>query len=212
MQKPQSNQSQAKAQEGGAGSHGMGHVIRGGEIYLMVPPDEISRLAAARAAEAHKAFAQGYSYIIKDRSAAWSYESFKGSISQKSPGICITSTYPRKIRETYSLEGTQVIWLSEATTSEEKPLNPRRLEFEITRTINDFVKKSGGGFILIDGLEYLLLVNGFEKVINFIKSISDVVSQNKAALIVPVNPEALDKKELTILERAFDRVEDRIAD
>jgi hypothetical protein len=176
------------------------------EIFLVVPIDKIGKISP----EVKRALMQGYSYMIKESTSIWSFGVFKNGIATKVPGLCLTSTYPKKIREIYGLGDAPIYWLSEATGTEEKSLNPRRLEFEITRTISDFVKNKNGALVLIDGLEYLLLVNGFEKIINFIKSISDIISQNKAILIVPVNPEALDKKELTILERAFDKVEDRI--
>ncbi|MFA5771856.1 MAG: DUF835 domain-containing protein [Thermoplasmata archaeon] len=182
------------------------YVMNNNEIFLIAPIDKIGQISP----KVKHRLMQGYSYIVKESTSIWSFDVFKNGIAAKVPGLCLTSTYPKKIREIYGLGDTQIYWLSEASGSEEKALNPRRLEFEITRTISDFVKNKNGSLILIDGLEYLLLVNGFEKIINFIKSISDIMSQNKATLIVPVNPEALDKKELTIFERAFDKIEDRI--
>lgn len=182
------------------------YTVNQNEIFLVVPINKIGRITP----EVKHTLMKGYSYMVKEGTSTWSYGVFKNSIAAKVPGLCLTSTYPTKIREIYGLGDILIYWLSEATGSEEKTLNPRRLEFEITRTISDFVKNRSDALILIDGLEYLLLVNGFEKIINFVKSISDTISQNKATLIVPVNPEALDKRELTILEKAFDKIEDRI--
>ena len=59
---------------------------------------------------------------------------------------------------------------------------------------------------MLDGFEYLVLVNGFESVMNFIKSINDLASMEGGTVLIPLNPEAFDDKQMSIIKREFDKI------
>ena len=121
-------------------------------------------------------------------------------------GLCITNTFPQKIAKLHNLDSVPIYWLSDIKGGPQN-LNPKRLSFEIMQTITKFVKDdSHEGVVLLDGFEYLVLVNGFEPVMNFIKSINDLASMSGATIMVPVNPDAFEEKELIIVRREFDKV------
>ncbi|PIV69219.1 MAG: hypothetical protein COS08_05175, partial [Euryarchaeota archaeon CG01_land_8_20_14_3_00_38_12] len=145
----------------------------------------------------------GYNYLIKGTDVRKAYDVFM-SLTKKTMGLCITSTHPRKRRDEYKL-GCQVCWLTDVTKTDEKTLHPERLDFELFKTVNDFVTEKHG-VIMLDGLEYLVHVNGFERTMDFIDSIRDAISTCKGTLVVPANPSVFKEEELGMLEKRFDRI------
>ncbi len=148
---------------------------------------------------------KGFNYLVKDTNTERAYEIFSNFAKDLSL-LCLTSTMPRKILSLYpELKNVQTYWLSDITTTEEKTIHPERLEFEITKTIIDFVKKTKGA-VMIDGVEYLVQNNGLERTLEFLHSIKDIISTNHGTLVVPINPSVFKEEELGKIEKVFDRV------
>lgn len=159
-----------------------------------------------RAALEAKRLEPGFSYLIKESGSPNSYEIFRGMVSN-TPGLCISTIYPQKLRAEYKLEKTPIFWVTETTTTEQA-LNPYRLDFEILYTIESFIKGNERTLVLIDDPNYLSMVNGFEKTVEFIKTVNDIASANNGIIILPTNPESFDEKELVLVESIFDEVID----
>jgi hypothetical protein len=147
----------------------------------------------------------GYNYLIEEPQPKRSFEFFKTKVSQGAKGLCISTSYPKKIIEEYGLHGTTVYWLSELEFDNQS-LHPRRLDFEVTRAIQNFVKSNPSSVLIIDGVEFLILINGFERVMTFIKKMNDIMSATASTLITSINPSAFSEEKLSIIEREFDRV------
>ncbi len=147
----------------------------------------------------------GYNYLIEEPQPKRSFEFFKTKVGQGAKGLCISTSYPKKIVEEYGLHGTTVYWLSELEFDNQS-LHPRRLDFEVTRAIQNFVKSNPSSVLIIDGVEFLILINGFERVMTFIKKMNDIMSATASTLITSINPSAFSEEKLSIIEREFDRV------
>jgi hypothetical protein len=148
----------------------------------------------------------GYNYLIEEPQPKRSFEFFKAKTTgQGTKGLCISTSYPKKIIEEYGLHGTTVYWLSELEFDNQS-LHPRRLDFEVTRAIQNFVKSNPSSVLIIDGVEFLILINGFERVMTFIKKMNDIMSATASTLITSINPSAFSEEKLSIIEREFDRV------
>jgi|GEM_PF-3432779 len=133
------------------------------------------------------------------------FRTFNGIINEGSPGLCLTNRYPENLRADFGLEDARIIWFSETGRGEDI-FKPQRLEFEITRTTTQFIKDNQEPVILIDGLDYLILRNGFERVSTFLKKILDVAAMERATLVVIVRPDALNQEHVSYLKGQFDRV------
>ncbi len=147
----------------------------------------------------------GYNYLIEEPQPRRSFEFFKAKVSKGAKGLCISTSYPKKIIEEYGLHGATVYWLSELEFDNQS-LHPRRLDFEVTRAIQNFVKSNPSSILIIDGVEFLILINGFERVMTFIKKMNDIMSATASTLITSINPSAFSEEKLSIIEREFDRV------
>ena len=106
------------------------------------------------------------------------------------------------------LEDVKILWLSETSTSDSETINPKRLDFEVTRVISGTFRDHEAAVVLLDGIEYLILENGFSKVIKFVKKLNDISSTTGASFIVVINPDSLKSEESTLLSREFDHVLD----
>ena len=161
--------------------------------------------AAAAAPASPDKLESGYNYLIEEPQPKRSFEFFKAKVGQGAKGLCISTSYPKKIVEEYGLHGTTVYWLSELEFDNQS-LHPRRLDFEVTRAIQNFVKSNPSSLLIIDGVEFLILINGFERVMTFIKKMNDIMSATASTLITSINPSAFSEEKLSIIEREFDRV------
>lgn len=140
------------------------------------------------------------SYLVKAKKPDRAFELYN---QLAHPGLCLTTTYPDKLRKRYNI-ATQIYWLSESEG--EDTLYPTRLRFELTNTIFEFVKSNTGSVVIIDGIEYLILENGFDRVLEFLKSVGDAMMENVAILLVPVDTESLSRKELSLLSRSIEEL------
>jgi hypothetical protein len=61
--------------------------------------------------------------------------------------------------------------------------------------------------VFLDGIEYLIVANGFSPVLRFLKDVQDWIILNKAVFLLPINPLALNPREMAILERTMEVLE-----
>jgi archaellum biogenesis ATPase FlaH len=71
----------------------------------------------------------------------------------------------------------------------------------IADIINKFLKQSKNPVVLLDGIEHLILENGSAPVLRLLRDIEEWMILQNAILILPVNPAAVEKKELALIER-----------
>lgn len=145
----------------------------------------------------------GNTYLVKDKKIHTAMEMFKALLDQNFPGLCITGTFPKKLRSQYGLGTVKFIWIS-TTEGKEAAYNPKRLDFEITDAVTEFIKNNKRCAVLLDGIELLILSNGFEKVIEFVKLVNDLTAQHDGIFILPINPSAFEENKLATLEQSLE--------
>ena len=70
----------------------------------------------------------------------------------------------------------------------------------IAHTIAEYLKTSKT-VVLLDGIEYLIMNRGFDVVSRMVEDLIDKIAESRSILIIPVNPDAMEKRELELLER-----------
>jgi hypothetical protein len=61
---------------------------------------------------------------------------------------------------------------------------------------------------MLDGVETLVVENGFDKVYRFLRKATDLCGLNEITLLVPVAPNAFETEQMTMLTKAFDHAEE----
>jgi phage FluMu protein Com len=154
--------------------------------------------------------ADGYNYLVVDNDHTTAFKMFVALLKNGCTGLSISTTFPDKLKKEHDMETAEVIWLTDTTVADKKTINPHRLEFEMMRMYAAFVKSNPKSAIILDGFEYLVVENGFDKVFKFIKKINDLSSVNNATLIVPIGTSSLEPDQLGTLKKEFDKVIDMV--
>lgn len=115
----------------------------------------------------------------------------------RAQGLCFTMHSPQDIRLRYALQTTPIFWISNHGP---QSVSPMGLEV-IADIATKFLKQSKNPVILLDAVEHLIFENGSAPVLRLLRDIQELIIMQKAILIVPVNPEAIEKKELALMER-----------
>jgi hypothetical protein len=151
----------------------------------------------------------GKCYIVEESPPDLSFDAFVNILSTpdescaKVVGLAISRQHPDMIKQKYGLEKTPIIWLT--TRAGQDVIAPTNLGI-LTHTIIKFVEENPCGVILLDGIEYLITNNDFNKTLRVINQVNDHVAQSKSRIIIPVDPRAFDSKELALLERNSEKI------
>ena len=113
-------------------------------------------------------------------------------------GLIVTRTYPDRIREAYNLQVTPIIWLTESPGDKRVPPTSVAL---LTDTMIRFMESNPNSIVLLDGVEYLMTFNDFNKVLKLLDSLNETVWITKSRLLISLNPDTLDSKEHAMVER-----------
>ena len=139
--------------------------------------------------------------LIEEKQPSAAYIFFNEKRKEGGPTLLITRTHPQVVKERYKVEGIPILWL--ATQAGPDRLDPANLSI-LQHNITEFLRRNHGGTVMLDGIEYLLTENPPEKVVRMMQSLRDEVIMNGALLIIPVDPNALDEKRRSMLEREFE--------
>lgn len=128
--------------------------------------------------------------------------SCKKCIYSRAQGVCFTTRSPIEIREKYLIQTTPIFWISKHGN---EAVNPADLEIMAGR-INDFFKRSKNPVVMLDGIEYLVITNGFIQVLKFLHDIREMVILKKAIFILPLCPATLDDRENAFIQKLCDDI------
>ncbi len=73
--------------------------------------------------------------------------------------------------------------------------------------ITKFLDRSRNPVVFLDGIEYIIVANGFPPVLRFLKDMQDKIILKKAVFLLPINPIALGTREMAVLERTMETLE-----
>ncbi|MEM3396855.1 MAG: DUF835 domain-containing protein [Thermoplasmata archaeon] len=125
--------------------------------------------------------------------------------------LIMTTSYPERLKKAQGLEKAAFVYLTDSYSVEER-CDIRRLDFEITYEISNFLGEAKGGLIVIDDIELMALYNGMDAVMNFIKAVIDKVMQNNTALLVTADLNTFSKKDATMFRTLFSKIVDKQED
>jgi hypothetical protein len=144
----------------------------------------------------------GISYLVKEKGYSRGLSLFrKLTETRRGSGMVITRTFPDKMRKNEMLDDVNILWLSREESS--YSVDPTSLA-KLTHLIRDFIKERESAVVLLDGLEYLIMHNGFETALRFLQALNDLIILNNATLIIPLDPSSLSVKQLSLLEKEME--------
>ena len=142
----------------------------------------------------------GMCYVVKEPKPAKAYAIFVDQVMHGAQGLVITRTNPAIIRDNYGLKKTPMVWLTQSQILSEKCISPTDVS-RLQLIIADFLSRSQNSILLLDGVEYLITQNNFQTVLKFLQLIGDEIAVKQSRLLVSIDPDAIDKRELALFER-----------
>lgn len=141
----------------------------------------------------------GTTYLVKEENAQLSFEVAADAAKHGWRVLCITREYPEDIKKKFDLEKAAFFWLT-MDESTEYAMPPTDLARIYTYS-KQFLSEGEKGFVLISGIEYLTSQNSFSNVLKFIQLMNDKVAVNRSVLLISLSPQAVEPRELKLLER-----------
>ena len=146
----------------------------------------------------HRLFKQGKAYLLVEEKADTSFKLFGKLLEYRLKGMLISRIHPSHIQEDYKIGNIPAIWLTQVRG--EHCIAPTNIT-QLSIAVKDFAEKEGDGVIMLEGVEYLIDQNGFEVVLRFVESLTDILSTRACRLIMPFDARTLRAVELHRLER-----------
>lgn len=148
----------------------------------------------------------GGSYLIRD--PAWARELFRELVRPGLPGLSIARTFPEGAGGLQPADparaaeeappGVEVRWLGRKAPDGSPGLERMA---EVLKVVDEFCGSREGAVVLLDGVEYLATRHDFANVLRFLQDLKEVVAARGARLLVPVDPAALEERQMALLSR-----------
>ena len=135
----------------------------------------------------------GKTYFVKDEG----YEKFLCAIKSSIYGLIISTMKLQHIRLKYGLITTPIVWISDEAF--EDGVSPKNLKRLATMIIN-FMKQIENAVILLDGIDSLILINGYDNVQHVIQTIITTAQTTNNILIIQTK---MDEDELHRMKPLF---------
>lgn len=149
----------------------------------------------------------GEVYLIEEERPEKAYDIFTDLVKHGFKGFGICRMHPQKIREKYALKKTPVMWLSEVESKQLEQIGPQDIP-KLLYVVAEFTKRAQPAVVIVEGVEYLIVQNGFKTVLKLLHTLSDYVVMSQSVLLLPINPRSLPQHQYVMLKRAFKTVED----
>jgi hypothetical protein len=147
-------------------------------------------------------FRKGHSYLFLGSNPDTAFEAFTYYVKNGFHGLSVSRYYPGKIRKKFGLEKTPMLWLSH-TEGDENHIEPSNLGV-LTNVLMDFFSKTENGIVILEGLEYLIIQNGFETVLRFLQYLNEHVVTNDIIFLAPLDGDSLKRQELSLIKAEFE--------
>jgi hypothetical protein len=135
------------------------------------------------------------SYLASDTKQ--SFEAFTGLVRNGHEGLGITRIFPDQVRKDYGIQTTPIRWLAEA---KDRDVIPPSDLLGLSLTIKDFYQRANRPVIILQGVEYLTTINGFNSILRLIHGLSEENATKGGILIIPVLPGSLNTQDEILLK------------
>jgi len=131
-------------------------------------------------------------------------EAFSNLVTAGSRGLLVTRRYPERLPEAVRSLPIQVVWLTREK-SHTTALGSSSISV-LGGVVMGFLNRGAGAAVFLDGVDYLVTNNGFDRTIRFIYDLEDRVASTGSILITVVPPGCFDARQLALLRRHGKRV------
>jgi hypothetical protein len=180
---------------------GFSMILKTKTIYMSIIPVHENDTGTPQEYDLKK----GSSFLVSDPGKA--FEILKDLTTHGIDGLGISRTYPVKVRDQYGLEKIPLLWLTNVDS--DAAVDPVCLG-KLTHIMDTFMQKSDDSVIVLSGIEYLMVHNGFTKVKKFLRTVNKDIGQSKSRLIISLNPDVMDEEQWQGLIKDFKVLDEKL--
>ena len=167
--------------------------------------DELAREIFSRYGDDYDAMIlikEGMVYFINGASPEKaSLEKAEHMVNMGKKCLVISRTNPGILREMYYFEGdVEIKWLTDVGEGDDILLP--HLE-SVKKEVFDFLERNDRAVIVLDGMEYLTRMHGFQAILGLLWIMKDRLATTDSIVLIPVNLKALDERDAETLKREF---------
>jgi len=141
---------------------------------------------------------EGRAYLVKEKKPEKALAVFHQSVDSGWRPLYITRQHPNHVVRRRGDTDIRVVWLS--TTLGKDYIDPHNLN-SLSNLIGNFVSDEARAVILLDGIEYLMMSNDFQRILQFLEYVNEQVAIRRALLLLSLDDRAFDPKQLAYIER-----------
>ena len=145
----------------------------------------------------------GTVYLLEEKRPKATYELLDQTISSGYNGLVVTRDFPKKLLAENELASCRILWLTNLVG--EGRINPTAIGI-LMGQLRTFIEGQKKTTIVLDGLEYLVSLNTYDRMLQFMHQLKDLVVTNDCIMFVPVDPRTMNQRELALLERCMEPV------
>jgi hypothetical protein len=149
----------------------------------------------------------GKNYLIAWEDPRNAFMMIRAMFLSGRPTMILTMEFQGKIRADYDLRDIPIKRFSDSSSDIDN-VNPKDLEGDSMEIVSTFLMTTKAAGVLLDGIEQLTEINGFDKVLAFVKRLNDLAAIHGSTIIVAVNKKGLPEDEFKKLSDEFDEIHD----
>jgi len=146
------------------------------------------------------------SYLVNEEKAETVYGHFRDLLRAGARGLAITRTHPEDVAKRFRLPEIESIWLSRtadnAKAGDVAIADPTNL-VALAGAVIAFLEAGGNAAVVLEGLEYLVSLNGFGSVLRFLQTLNEKVVVKDSYLLISANADALKEQEYKLLAKGM---------
>lgn len=145
----------------------------------------------------------GNVYLVEERRPKVSFELFDQQLSAGYNGLIVTRDFPKKLLSEHGIGDCRMLWLTNLVG--DGRINPTAIGILMSQ-VRNFVEGARSTVVVLDGLDYLITLNTYDRMLQFMHQLRDTVVTNDCILIVPLDPRTVGQRELALLERCMEPI------
>lgn len=178
-----------------------------GETFLYSGTEDSYSIQCTKCGAFQEDIKPGRNYLIVDEDPRNAFMMMRAMQLSERPAMCLTTSFPGKIRADYDLGAMPIKWFSDSSTDIDN-VNPKDLEGDSMEMVSTFLMTTKGAAVMIDGVETLIEMNGFDKVLAFIKRLNDLAAIHGSTIIVSLDKKSVPEEQAKKISDEFDEIHD----
>lgn len=178
-----------------------------GETFLYSGDEDSYSIQCTKCGAFQEEIKPGKNYLIVDTDPRNAFMMIRAMGLSNRPAMCMTTSFPGKIRSDYDLKDVSIKWFSDSSTDIDN-INPKDLDVDAMETVSTFLMTTKGAGLLIDGIESLIEMNGFDKVLAFLKKVNDLAKTHGSTILMSIDKTKLPADQFKVISDSFDELHD----